>query len=77
MSALDNNEQVFAQRVADTNEIVRDFPVISFKSCKIHKKSFLIKSSQNAYSAENMWCVARFGTISIILKTWKTPMEEC
>ena len=25
----------------------------------------------------NMWCVARFGTICTILKTWKTPMEEC
>ena len=22
-----------------------------------------------------MWCFARFGTICIILKTWKTPME--
>ena len=24
-----------------------------------------------------LWCVARFGTICTILKTWKTPMEEC
>ena len=24
-----------------------------------------------------MWCIARFGTICTILKTWKTPMEEC
>ena len=25
----------------------------------------------------NMWCVARFDSICTILKTWKTPMEEC
>ena len=25
----------------------------------------------------NMWCVARFGAICTISKTWKTPMEEC
>ena len=24
-----------------------------------------------------LWCVARFGTISTIQQTWKTPMEEC
>ena len=24
-----------------------------------------------------MWCVARFSTMCTILKTWKTPMEEC
>ena len=24
-----------------------------------------------------MWCVARFRTMCTILKTWKTPMEEC
>ena len=24
-----------------------------------------------------MWCFARFGIICTILKTWKTPMEEC
>ena len=24
-----------------------------------------------------MWCFVRFGTICTILKTWKTPMEEC
>ena len=23
-----------------------------------------------------MWCVARFGTISTILKTWKTPYDQ-
>ena len=26
---------------------------------------------------QSMWCVARFGTICTILKTWKTRMEEC
>ena len=25
----------------------------------------------------SLWCVARFGNICTILKTWKTPMEEC
>ena len=25
----------------------------------------------------HMWCFARFGAICTILKTWKTPMEEC
>ena len=26
---------------------------------------------------EYFWCIARFGTICTILKTWKTLMEEC
>ena len=26
---------------------------------------------------EYMWCAARLGAICVILKTWKTPMDEC
>ena len=28
-------------------------------------------------NTEHMWCVARFGTICMIWKTWKTSMEDC
>ena len=29
------------------------------------------------YINSYMWCVARFGSICTIKKTWKTPIEEC
>ena len=31
----------------------------------------------HCWFALHMWCVARFSTICTILKTWKTPVEEC
>ena len=42
MPPLDNNEQFFVQRMADTSEITYDIPE---KSRKICKKSLLIGSS--------------------------------
>ena len=54
-----------------------------FKFVLILYKAFVncyenrINGQYQALIAPNMWCFARFGTICRILKTWKTPMEEC
>ena len=36
-----------------------------------------ISKNIEVYSIEQLWWVARFGTVCAILKMWKTPMEGC
>ena len=69
---------------------LRDIINITYNTCNIYFKDILkafedFKNNQKSVSSNIfficksicMWCVARFGTVCTILKTWNTSMGEC
>ena len=47
------------------------------KYCSSFYTNFYTKAKTRTFPHQYTRCVARFGTVCTILKTWKTPMEEC